>query len=126
MKLTPIRLIPARLAAAVLIAFPGSAAAQGHGFKEGQKIQWKDRITGQWQDGKFLYETPGGKQPVIQQRPGDAGSQTAYDWDSLRQPAAAKKPAAAPAAGNGLKAGQTIQWKDRITGTSKLLGNLRC
>ncbi len=116
MKRTPIRLIPAILAAAVLIAFPGSAAAQGHGFKEGQKIQWKDRISGQWQDGTFLYETPGGKQPIIQQRPGDAGSQTAYDWDNVRQPMAAKKPAATPAAGNGFKAGQIIQWKDRITG----------
>ena len=116
MKLTPIRLLPAILAAAVLISFPGSAAAQGHGFKEGQKIQWKDRISGQWQDGTFLYETPGGKQPIIQQRPGDVGSQTAYDWDNVRQPMAPKKPAAAPAAGHGFKAGQIVQWKDRVTG----------
>jgi hypothetical protein len=99
-----------------MAALPLSAQDGGHGFKEGQKIQWKDRISGQWQDGTFLYETPGGKQPVIQQRPGDAGSQTAYNWDSVRQPMAVKKSAAAPAAGHGFKAGQMIQWKDRITG----------
>lgn len=70
-------------------------------MKPGQKIRWKDRITGQWQDGEFVGETPGGTQPIILQRPGDVGSQTAFDWDNVQNgnapaPGAANGPAIPP------------------------------
>ncbi len=86
------------LSSIAFIAMPDPASAQGHSFKEGQRIQWKDRISGQWQDGTFLYATPGGKQPVIQQQPDDVGSQTAYDWDGIREPMAGATPIAASVA----------------------------
>ncbi len=83
-------------------------------FKVGQKIEWLDRITGKWEAGTFVGATPGGKQPIILKRPGELGSQTAYDWESVRTPASTK-PAAASAPGKALKAGQKILWLDHIT-----------
>jgi hypothetical protein len=52
------------------------------------------------QDGTFLCESPGGKQPVIQQRPCDAGSHTAWTWGGLKGTTdddVADAPPAAPA-----------------------------
>ncbi|MBL9145955.1 MAG: hypothetical protein JNM99_19905 [Verrucomicrobiaceae bacterium] len=66
------------------------------GFSPGQTISWRDRVTGQWQPGTYIGATPGDKHPIILQRPGDVGSQTAFDWDNVKDGNAAA-PDAAPA-----------------------------
>ena len=92
-----------------------SHAQAAHGFQPGQTISWQDRVSGKWQSGTYIGATPGDKQPIIQQRPGEPGSQTAYEWDKISQ--TPPTPKAAPAAGGkGMKPGQKIRWKDRITG----------
>ncbi len=68
-------------------------AQAAHGFQPGQTISWQDRVSGKWQSGTYIGATPGDKQPIIQQRPGEPGSQTAYEWDKI-----SKTPPPAPAA----------------------------
>jgi len=105
------------LAISLLALLPPSLYAQAaHGFQPGQTISWQDRISGKWQSGTYIGATPGDRQPIIQQRPGEPGSQTAYEWDKIsKTPPPA--PGAAPAAGGkGMKPGQKIRWRDRITG----------
>jgi hypothetical protein len=108
------RLVAAALALIACGWSCSSVAAEdvGRGFKAGQKIEWRDRITDKWEPGTLVGETPGGKQPIILQRPGDVGSQTAYDWENVRTPATQQPVATAP--GKGLKAGQKILWLDRV------------
>jgi hypothetical protein len=94
------------LAISLLALLPPSLYAQAaHGFQPGQTISWQDRISGKWQSGTYIGATPGDRQPIIQQRPGEPGSQTAYEWDKIsRTPPPA--PGAAPAAGGkGMKPG---------------------
>lgn len=68
-----------------LLWVTASSFGQGaHGFAPGQTIYWRDRVSGKWQSGIYLGATPGDKQPIIQQRSGEPGSQTAYDWDNVR------------------------------------------
>jgi len=108
-------LLTSALAAFTLIT-PSLHAQAAHGFRPGQTISWQDRISGKWQSGTYIGATPGDRQPIIQQRPGEPGSQTAFDWDRISQ-TPPPTPAAAPApGGKGMKPGQKIRWKDRITG----------
>lgn len=82
---------------AVTSITPSLQAQAARGFRPGQTISWHDRISGKWQSGTYVGATPGDTQPIIQQRPGDPGSQTAYDWDNISQ-TPPPAPAAAPAA----------------------------
>lgn len=101
------------LAFIVACTIPSTLAQSGN-YKPGQKIAWHERIYDKWEAGTFVGETPSGSQPIIQKRPGDPNSQTAYDWNEIKPwPDAA--PAAAPEAAGKFKPGQKIWY--RVGGT---------
>jgi hypothetical protein len=64
------------------------ALAQEEKFKPGEKIEYREsKSSDVWEQGSYLYATPGGKQPVIRKKPNEfypEGAQTAYDWESIR------------------------------------------
>lgn len=69
-----------------LWTFPFSSITFGQSgaFRAGQRILWMDGISGKWEEGRFVGETPGGSQPLIQRKPGDPHSQIAYSWDRVK------------------------------------------
>ena len=91
-----------------------STFAQSGKYKPGQKIAWHERIYDKWEAGTFVGETPSGSQPIIQKRPGDPNSQTAFDWNEIK-PLAEAAIDAAPAGSGKFKPGQKIWY--RVGGT---------
>ena len=67
---------------------PVAPAAAGK-FQPGQKIWYLVGSTWppQWEQGTFIAETPGGKQPIIRRKPDQfnpEGAQSAYSWEEVK------------------------------------------
>jgi hypothetical protein len=72
------------------IVFPVTASAQAELYKPGDQIEYKvpGSYPERWEKGgTYLYATPGGKQPIIREKPNEfypEGSQRAASWDTIR------------------------------------------